>query len=1100
MGYPIEFEKGEINRGSWKRIKDCMKKAQAGEAISVGFLGGSITQGSLSSTPETCYAYLVYDWWKQRFPMSQITFINAGIGGTTSQFGVSRVEQHLLHHMPDFMLIEFAVNDDNTDFFRETYEGLVRRVYGDASAPAVLLMNNVRYDDGSNAEDQHLQVAKAYQLPMVSMKSTIWPLVKAGVIPNREITPDDLHPNDAGHALVARVITTLLDKIYAEMTVEEPAPDFGGKQLPDPITRNEYECSVRYKNYNSSPQLNGFVADTKIKKEFLDIFSGGFTASKKGDEISFDIEATGIAIQYRKSVHKPTPVAEVIVDGDESTRTILDGNFDEDWGDCLFIQTVTKHTELKKHHVQIRIIESHEDDQVPFYLVSVIGSKGPASDGEEKYGADGASAGRGKRSSGKKNMVKTPREKMDFKEMLFTKGKRSIMQTLLLAFLLPVVLMVVLGVVSYNSASSGIVSKYQESAMSTLTAVGNYYGLICTDINARATELVGKSDVADYYNKYYKKKDKAGEYYRNAQEILKNTALSDAFINSYTVIPETDKGSSVSSLNGSMTETPYADFMATAEGEYFANNPTIRNAWMGYHHYLDSCLDTDESDYGLVFYQKMTKADTYLIFDIALEDITDSLRDMDFGKGSVSAVVTKDNREIAVESGSDGALSETTYFVGNSFFEDTRNTEEAYTHQVKVNGKTYVYMVSPIGQTDAVVCALIPKSVLMAQANTIKYVTVVFVLLAGLAALATGLGISMGISSTVRSMSKGLARVADGDLTNTFTTKRKDEFKTLTVSLNAMLKSMHDIMGEMRTFGSQVEGMSADVSERTDEISDAMRDLSQVMDEVAKGVQSQAEETEQSNDKMMAFSDDIIDVTARTNDMSLSADKAIESVEQGKVIVQELNEKSSEAVKLTDELVLDIDEVQKSSKEIQSFVEIINGIAEQTNLLSLNASIEAARAGQAGRGFAVVAEEIRNLADQSKESANRINAIVTAINTTTKKTSDSARKAESMMADQTKSLERTVQVFGEIRDCVNGLVEDIRNVLGKMEAISAERASVQDSIQNISAVSQEVAASTQEATATLTNQAEIISQLAVRVQKLSEETKVLDESIAKFKL
>ena len=63
------------------------------------------------------------------------------------------------------------------------------------------------------------------------------------------------------------------------------------------------------------------------------------------------------------------------MDGDESTKTVLDGNFDEDWGDCLFIQTITRHTELKKHHVQIRIIEAHEDDQVPFYLVSVIGSK-----------------------------------------------------------------------------------------------------------------------------------------------------------------------------------------------------------------------------------------------------------------------------------------------------------------------------------------------------------------------------------------------------------------------------------------------------------------------------------------------------------------------------------------------------------------------------------------------------------------------------------------------------------------------------------------------------------------------------------------------------
>lgn len=375
MGYPVDFEKGELNRGNWKRIKECMKKAEAGEPIKVGFLGGSITQGSLSSTPETCYAYLVYKWWKEKFPQSQVEYINAGIGGTTSQFGVSRVEQHLLHKKPDFILIEFAVNDDNNEFFRETYEGLIRKTYGDASAPAVLLMNNVRYDDGSSAEDQHAAVARAYQLPMVSMKSTILPPVKSGQIKNREITPDDLHPNDDGHALVAKVITTFLEKIYQDRNTEEADPDFNGKILPNPITANQYENSVRYKNYNSTPVLNGFEKDPNKKKEFLDIFSGGFIASNVGDEISFDIESTGIAIQYRKTIHRPTPVAEVVVDGDESTRTVLDGNFDEDWGDCLFIQTITHHTELKKHHVQIRIIEAHEDDQVPFYLVSVIGSK-----------------------------------------------------------------------------------------------------------------------------------------------------------------------------------------------------------------------------------------------------------------------------------------------------------------------------------------------------------------------------------------------------------------------------------------------------------------------------------------------------------------------------------------------------------------------------------------------------------------------------------------------------------------------------------------------------------------------------------------------------
>lgn len=696
--------------------------------------------------------------------------------------------------------------------------------------------------------------------------------------------------------------------------------------------------------------------------------------------------------------------------------------------------------------------------------------------------------------------AKDSREQKEPGEKLFVKGKRSIMHTLLLAFLIPVLLMVVLGAASYQIASSGIVSKYQETSLSTLTAVANYYGLICTNVNAKATELVGNGDVADYYNKYYKKGDKAGEYFRSTQQILKNTALSDAFIDKYSVIAETGKGSSTSSITGSMTETPYEDFMATAEGEYFANNPTQRNAWLGYHHYLDSCLNSEEGDYGLVFYQKMSKADTYLIFDISMDDITSSLYDLDFGKGSITALVTKDNREIAVAAGQEGVIADQTYFVGNSFFEDSRSLGEAYSRQVRIKGKTYVYMVVPIAQTGAVVCALIPKSALMGQANTIRFVTIILVVLAGVIALGTGLKISMGITSTLRGMNKGLARVADGDLTSTFKTKRKDEFQTLTESLNAMMTSMHDIMQNMKGFGTHVNEMSADVSEQTDGISIAMKDLSHMMEEVAKGVHSQAMETESSNNKMITFSDNIIDITNRTGDMSVSADKAIASVEQGKVIIQELNEKSSETVKLTNELVGDIDEVQKNSKEIQSFVELINGIAEQTNLLSLNASIEAARAGQAGRGFAVVAEEIRNLADQSKESANRIKAIVSAINSTTKKTSDSARKAESMMAEQSASLDQTVQVFGEIRDSVSGLVEDIRVVLQQMEQISDERANVQDSIQNISAVSEEVAASTEEANSTLSNQAETISRLAVRVEKLSAEARELDQSIEKFRL
>lgn len=374
MAYNVHPEKGMINRGNWYRIKKCMKKAMQGEKITVGFLGGSITQGSLSSAPETCYAYLVYEWWKDKFPKSEITFINGGIGGTTSQFGVSRVEDHLLKYSPDFVLIEFAVNDDNNEFFEETYEGLVRRTLSDKCSPALMLMNNVRYDNGVNAEEMHLKVAKAYELPMVSMKSTIWPEVESGRIPNREITPDDLHPNDAGHKLVAQVITAFLENVYEAVETEEEPSDFEGKILPEPITANAYEKSVRYQNFNSSPEAKGFAADKAPQSDIRDIFKNGWTAWKTGDKITFILDCTGVAVQYRKSVKQPTCVAKAVVDGRENEAVILDGNFEEDWGDCLYIDTVAKHMEPGKHTVEITIIESHDKDAVPFYLVSVIGS------------------------------------------------------------------------------------------------------------------------------------------------------------------------------------------------------------------------------------------------------------------------------------------------------------------------------------------------------------------------------------------------------------------------------------------------------------------------------------------------------------------------------------------------------------------------------------------------------------------------------------------------------------------------------------------------------------------------------------------------------
>lgn len=363
----IDFEKGMVNRGNWSHIQSVFRRAERGEPVTLGFLGGSITQGSLASAQDKCYASLVANWWSRQYP--QIQFINAGIGGTTSQFGAARVGEDLLRFKPDLVFLEFSVNDEATPFFRETYEGLVRQIL--ASGAALMLIHNVRYDNMVSAEDIHLEIGRHYALPCVSMRSTIYPLVASGVLLNREITPDDLHPNDRGHELVASVVTHFLETIRDGKEEAIPAP-----VIPAPLTANEYETSIRHQNHNSAPILEGFTADDTPQEHITQMFRRGYTAWHRGDRITFRVEGTGIGVQYRKSVRKPAPIARVVVDDRPETAVVLDANFQEDWGDCLYLDTVLFHGESKAHKVEITIIEDHEDDAVPFYLVSVIGSHG----------------------------------------------------------------------------------------------------------------------------------------------------------------------------------------------------------------------------------------------------------------------------------------------------------------------------------------------------------------------------------------------------------------------------------------------------------------------------------------------------------------------------------------------------------------------------------------------------------------------------------------------------------------------------------------------------------------------------------------------------
>ena len=285
-----------------------MARAARGEELTIGFLGGSITQGSLASAEDKTYAYRVYRWWCDAFLQAEFHYVNGGIGGTCSCFGAARAVGDLLMYQPDVVVVDFSVNDkgetpEEESFYQETYEGLLRRIVSWPSSPAVLVLNNVYYDSGKTMQDRHNAVAEHYRVPFVSIKDSIYRKMKEGRYSLEELTPDGLHPNDLGHELVAGEVIRLLEEIRAwgekKGLYTEPGADrrdidrqgssredidgkdiVGGEILPLPLTQNAYEQPKLLTIRNSRPVLAGFRADSREKKGHLDTFKNGWMGKK----------------------------------------------------------------------------------------------------------------------------------------------------------------------------------------------------------------------------------------------------------------------------------------------------------------------------------------------------------------------------------------------------------------------------------------------------------------------------------------------------------------------------------------------------------------------------------------------------------------------------------------------------------------------------------------------------------------------------------------------------------------------------------------------------------------------------------------------------
>ena len=354
------YSRAIMSEGNVTRLAAAMKKAQNGEEITVGVIGGSITQGSLASTPANCYASKFNDWWVNKFPNAKVNFVNAGIGGTNSYLGVHRVDDQLLSYNPDVVIVEFSVNDGDKVMNRYSYDSLVRKILGHSTNPAVMLLFTTM-DNGTSLQDVHKEIGEANDLPMISYHDAVYPEVAAGTLEWKSISPDNIHPNDAGHDIINQIVSRYLDGVYDKLdsVAEEPSAF-----TDDALTADYYANAKMLSAADiTATSMEGFEV---VDKTLYDQFHNNWK-TEAGGTMTFDIECQNMGMFFLCTTDGKSGKFEVYIDGER--KGTLDADFSGGWGNYAEFAEIAALDEEGEH--TLKIVPQSTGDSAVMYISAI---------------------------------------------------------------------------------------------------------------------------------------------------------------------------------------------------------------------------------------------------------------------------------------------------------------------------------------------------------------------------------------------------------------------------------------------------------------------------------------------------------------------------------------------------------------------------------------------------------------------------------------------------------------------------------------------------------------------------------------------------------
>ena len=329
---------------------------------------------------------------------------------------------------------------------------------------------------------------------------------------------------------------------------------------------------------------------------------------------------------------------------------------------------------------------------------------------------------------------------------------------------------------------------------------------------------------------------------------------------------------------------------------------------------------------------------------------------------------------------------------------------------------------------------------------------------------------------------------------------RKDEVGDIARAIQRIVESMRDIITNITTSSQALQGFSEKFSASFDRIAESINNVNIAVDEIANGSSSQAAETMSASQKVTQMGTALDETTANVETLGSSS---VKMREYNKTAAKNLDELSaiSETTKSSVLLVQNqTNQTNDSAQEIREATELITDIANQTNLLSLNASIEAARAGENGRGFAVVADEIRNLSEQSRESAERIVEIVNTLIANSNTSVTTMNEVAENIRTQNNKIEETGEMFRSLNEEIAEVTEAIEKIRKQTEALDVQKKEVLDIVDGLAAIAEQNAAGTEETSASMAEFHEIIDSCHEATEELTKLAQNLADHTERFTL